>query len=832
MGVRLCRMRMKRVMLFLVLLFVITTAYMYYTLFIDPDHDGSRRHDHFAQEMHVDKPQPDLQPSPEVKHDSKVAELFPQAIQNLWNRRKQTTEESDRPAHDEDAVSERIHNDHANDDDALNDKIRKKLGFKLFPQGIQNLFNKQKETAEEPNRPPQDEDALNDKIRKGLMEKLMKQQKIIEKQEELLLLQNQGLDGARHQAVMPVKPPDQPEPDRDHAQFLEAAWRRQQPLIKDVEVNDNLDSNSLKGNIGVPLAVNGIQPRRKNTGVKQRDPAVQAEGEDAEQAFERARQRGREWEDSRAPRPGNVRQAGLRVDFADAGRMFHDSVRNNLQGRPPPEAANRQHLFQEPVGHNHEAPPRGGDMGAQGLFHDSVRNNPHNQDRWSNNGPFGQPGRNPILQIRDRNDVQRPGFNLDHNVRHRNIAAWGYPQDGTGQGEEGREAGVGQEAGGALPPVFIGNKGKPIVPYDADDEYVQDEKARSELKKEDREFYGNGFNQGQRGRDQSGLRGDEINAQNSRLLAERFRQVQNPQRGIKAPENDDRSSWQQNKLELKEALDFYQKIGGGDAFRVQVKDLLEPVTESVKCVLLKMDWLSRQVCVYPQHVDTKSSKQMILTGTFHEAAELKEFEAALSTNSSLAAVDIGAGLGVYSLLAGSKNRTVLAVEPMIDHQRLFTKTMQINGLTKQVTLVTNALGEQKGLGRVRSPHPSGDMGAVYVDPISDMSQAGSDVSSLVRILRLDDLLPVVTFSRAVMKLDAQGDEELVLRGAHRFFQKVDVRFVLMHWLPTFNRDHLQECQKFLTDNGYVPTDSVNGQRIYTEKDLNGDINFVVWRKAY
>ena len=96
-----------------------------------------------------------------------------------------------------------------------------------------------------------------------------------------------------------------------------------------------------------------------------------------------------------------------------------------------------------------------------------------------------------------------------------------------------------------------------------------------------------------------------------------------------------------------------------------------------------------------------------------------------------------------------------------------TLQSQVNLITDKVSLVTDALGERVGEGFLRSPHPSGNMGAVYVERIDPAQGRHVIVGDTVRIIRLDDLIPLVTFPSVVIKLDVQGDESKVLKGGSR-----------------------------------------------------------------
>ena len=65
----------------------------------------------------------------------------------------------------------------------------------------------------------------------------------------------------------------------------------------------------------------------------------------------------------------------------------------------------------------------------------------------------------------------------------------------------------------------------------------------------------------------------------------------------------------------------------------------------------------------------------------------------------------------------------------------------------------------------------------------------------------------------------------------RFFSVVNVPYVLTHWLYTQNPDTYREAGDLLSNYGYEPARAVHGKELYTETQLTGDINFIVWRKT-
>src|SRR6266436_10400822 len=140
--------------------------------------------------------------------------------------------------------------------------------------------------------------------------------------------------------------------------------------------------------------------------------------------------------------------------------------------------------------------------------------------------------------------------------------------------------------------------------------------------------------------------------------------------------------------------------------------------------------------------------------------ELAYLERALSPGNTF--VDVGANLGIYTLVAsrivGPSGR-VIAFEPSVQSLPLLQKNIMLNSLTN-VTAFPVALSEKAG--RVRLYHagscPSGN----------SLGHHPSFPGGFETVLAesLDDVLQRIPAGRVdVIKMDVQGAEELVLRGA-------------------------------------------------------------------
>jgi FkbM family methyltransferase len=142
-------------------------------------------------------------------------------------------------------------------------------------------------------------------------------------------------------------------------------------------------------------------------------------------------------------------------------------------------------------------------------------------------------------------------------------------------------------------------------------------------------------------------------------------------------------------------------------------------------------------------------------------------------------VDIGANIGLATLVAakivGPRGR-VVAVEPHPQTFEYLRDNVQLNGLADVVRLYCAALGEREGQRRiVEFP---GDDSQNHLD--------GGDQSGIrVAVVPLDGLL-MLEGPTALLKLDVEGYEKLVLDGANRTLATTGCVY-FEAWEPQFAR---------------------------------------------
>jgi FkbM family methyltransferase len=124
-------------------------------------------------------------------------------------------------------------------------------------------------------------------------------------------------------------------------------------------------------------------------------------------------------------------------------------------------------------------------------------------------------------------------------------------------------------------------------------------------------------------------------------------------------------------------------------------------------------------------------------------------------------VDGGANLGWYSVVAGLLGAEVLAVEPMPANQALLRSNIERNELDGVVTVCAGALGDQPGRASLHLSATNQGDHRLHSHESHDPTKRKLTVD--VAVDTLDHL--VGARSADVIKLDTQGSEAAILRGA-------------------------------------------------------------------
>ena len=190
-----------------------------------------------------------------------------------------------------------------------------------------------------------------------------------------------------------------------------------------------------------------------------------------------------------------------------------------------------------------------------------------------------------------------------------------------------------------------------------------------------------------------------------------------------------------------------------------------------------------QICIYDPKEDQYISSNLADTGTWEPVLVDKLIKWILN-DPELAFIDLGANIGVYTLAVASLGRQVVAVEPSLPHMKRLQKSLYLNNFTHSVTLLRNAISSKRGKVSVTLLKDI-NRGNTIVEHKNDSTSCDNikncdnpDADAIV----LNDLIEVINFQKAIMKIDVEGYEMHAFVHAEKLLNKVHIPIILMEWL--------------------------------------------------
>lgn len=195
-------------------------------------------------------------------------------------------------------------------------------------------------------------------------------------------------------------------------------------------------------------------------------------------------------------------------------------------------------------------------------------------------------------------------------------------------------------------------------------------------------------------------------------------------------------------------------------------------------------------------------------------------------------IDVGANLGLYTLLSTQYDRHVIAIEPLYDSLIRLHKSIELNKVQHQVTLVANAIGRKHE--KLALKVVDKNLGASYLSYLDELAPPKKNVENLVdeepafapRVLAevetitLDDLVSIFPsfFKRAILKIDIEGFEAFAFANASLLFNRTEIPAIYMEFGKLvelkYHRDMFKSIEsmlEFLKKRNYEP---------YEVNDLN------------
>lgn len=124
-------------------------------------------------------------------------------------------------------------------------------------------------------------------------------------------------------------------------------------------------------------------------------------------------------------------------------------------------------------------------------------------------------------------------------------------------------------------------------------------------------------------------------------------------------------------------------------------------------------------------------------------------------------IDVGAHIGIYSVLASQKTKKVIAIEPDFkNYERLKENTVHLKNVTTKNIALSNRSGDM--------PFYISEFSSCHSLNVDIAKEIGNCYESKVSVSTLDNLLEEMDVKRVdVIKIDAEGEELNILRGSEK-----------------------------------------------------------------
>ena len=235
------------------------------------------------------------------------------------------------------------------------------------------------------------------------------------------------------------------------------------------------------------------------------------------------------------------------------------------------------------------------------------------------------------------------------------------------------------------------------------------------------------------------------------------------------------------------------------------------------------------IYVYDDQIDVWVSKSIIEKNEW-EPKLMKIVTDVMHKDDTLDFIDIGSNVGAYTMTLAKMGRRVLAIEALPLTARMLCMSIQDAKFTNPVPILINNVISNK-----RSQFVFGfdfnNIGGTYVVEKTDKSPTSKII---VHSVLLDDVLEIFRPKHVFMKVDVEKHELKIFEGAKRFFEEVNVKYILMEMVFTTTEDFERASQvihfltsrnmtPFLPDNLDVPTDRETLMKSRGGKDI-------IWKK--
>jgi len=180
---------------------------------------------------------------------------------------------------------------------------------------------------------------------------------------------------------------------------------------------------------------------------------------------------------------------------------------------------------------------------------------------------------------------------------------------------------------------------------------------------------------------------------------------------------------------------------------------------------------------------------------FHEIYGALQYDRhpAFVPQSGWTVFDVGANIGVFTVLLAKQGAKVFSFEPNPDSHSRLSRNVAANRLSDRVRVFPTALGDTRGTGHLLVVN-GGTTGGV-VTPVDGGTSAAGVAVPIATLDEVASALPGLAID--LLKIDAEGSEVAILRGGERTLDRVQRIIVEYH-----SRDLLKQVKEILDRKGF------------------------------
>jgi len=174
-------------------------------------------------------------------------------------------------------------------------------------------------------------------------------------------------------------------------------------------------------------------------------------------------------------------------------------------------------------------------------------------------------------------------------------------------------------------------------------------------------------------------------------------------------------------------------------------------------------------------------------------------------------IDVGANMGTYTIMFAKKGLNTIAFEPSVINYKALQINIMLNNLEKKVTSFNIGLDNtDRKASFVFDPVNTGAShlsAAQFYDPVTDERGELTEVQ-LVMLDHFKKNIPINPDDAVLMKIDVEGMEEDVIKGASEFIQDRKELLIVMESVHS-GEENLKNVLSEIAEFEFLEVDSLN-----------------------